>query len=163
MKSLLKTVALLLGSVVLAGARGGEPVPARLLGTWRVTRIVPTRNKTCWSPVQAQQMLGTTLVYRAHAMRWRGGEVPLQDVFLRQVTAAEFQKENGGAGDDAADFAQLGIRADAVTEVDLQHEDADITGSTTEVPGDTVLLAGPKRIIFSGCHVFFEAVRAGGS
>jgi len=45
-------------------------------------------------------------------------------------------------------------------EVDMQHEDADITGATTEVPGDSVLLAGPSRIIVSACGVFFEARRA---
>jgi len=43
----------------------------------------------------------------------------------------------------------------------MQHEDADITGATTEVPGDSVLLAGPSRIIVSACGVFFEARRAG--
>jgi hypothetical protein len=158
MKTFLQIGALGLSAMVLAGAIGGEPVPARLLGTWRVVRILPTGNKPCWDPLQARQLVGMTLVYRAHAMHWRGGEVPVQDAFLRTVTAQEFQKENGGEG-EFADFAQLGIHAAAVTEVDLQHEDADITGATTEVPGDTVLLAGPNRIVVSACHVFYEATR----
>ncbi len=91
-------------------------------------------------------------------MRWKGGEVALQGVVVREVTAEEFREENSGSG-GAAEFSQLGIRAAALTEVDLQHEDADITGATTEVPGDSVLLAGPDRIVVSACRVFFEARR----
>jgi hypothetical protein len=60
------------------------------------------------------------------------------------------------------DLAELGIRTEQVTEIDLQHEDADITGATTEVPGDTVVIAGPGRIVVSACGVFYEAVRAVG-
>ena len=58
------------------------------------------------------------------------------------------------------DLAELGIKAESVTEIDLQHEDADITGATTEVPGDTIVIAGPSRIIVSACGVYYEAVRA---
>jgi hypothetical protein len=47
-----------------------------------------------------------------------------------------------------------------IREVDLQHEDADVTGATTEVPGDTVVLAGPGRIIVSACGVYYEATRS---
>jgi hypothetical protein len=36
----------------------------------------------------------------------------------------------------------------------------DITGATTEVPGDSVLLAGPNRIVVSACGVYFEATRS---
>ena len=84
--------------------------------------------------------------------------MPLNDISIRTVTDDEFRKENSG-GDSPASFAQLGIRARSVLEVDLQHEDADITGATTEVPGDSVLLAGPNRIVVSACGVYFEATR----
>lgn len=87
-------------------------------------------------------------------MRWRGGQVPLEDINTRQVTDREFRKENAGA-----DFEQLGIHSPKVLEVDLQHEDADITGASTEVPGDSVLLVGPGRIVVSACGVYFEAMR----
>lgn len=136
----------------------GAPVPARLQGTWRITRVLPTRNVACWDEARARQLVGTTLVYRGRSMRWKGGEVSLQDAFTREVTAREFQQESSGS-DGGVDFGQLGVRASAVTEVDLQHEDADVTGATTEVPGDTVLLAGPNRIVVSACRVYYEATR----
>lgn len=138
-----------------------EPLPSGLTGSWRVTRILPTTNVTCWTTEQAKELIGSTLVYGENAMRWKQGEVPLQDIFTRNVTAAQFLKENGG-GENSASFAQLGIHSARVLEVDLQHEDADITGATTEVPGDSVLLASPNRIVVSACGVYFEATRAAG-
>jgi hypothetical protein len=137
-----------------------EPLPASLAGTWKITRVLPSTSAACWSASQAQPLLGSTLVYRDDSMRWRGGEVPLQDVLTRSVTAAEFRKENSTLG-TPPEFAELGIHAQRVTEVDLQHDDADITGATTEVPGDTVLIVAPNRIVVSACGVFFEATRSG--
>jgi hypothetical protein len=46
-----------------------------------------------------------------------------------------------------------------VTEVDIQHEDSDVLPASTAVPGDSVLLAGPNRIVVSACGVYFEATR----
>jgi hypothetical protein len=137
-----------------------EPLPASLVGTWKITRVLPSTSAACWSASQAQPLLGSTLVYRGDSMRWQGGEVPLQDVLTRSVTAAEFRKENSTLG-TPPEFAELGIHAQRVTEVDLQHDDADITGATTEVPGDTVLIVAPNRIVVSACGVFFEATRSG--
>jgi hypothetical protein len=136
-----------------------EPLPSRLAGRWKITRILPTKNTPCWDASQTRPLLGSTLEYHDDAMRWRGGEVPLQGVVTRSITAAEFRKENSSLG-NPPDFADLGIHTPRVTEVDLQHEDADITGATTEVPGDAVLIAGPNRIVVSACGVFFEATRA---
>jgi hypothetical protein len=136
-----------------------EPLPAGLAGTWKITRLLPTKGTTCWSASQAGSLLGSMLVYRDSAMRWRGGDVPLEGVITRSVTAEEFRKENSTLG-VPPDFSELGIRAARVTEVDLQHEDADITGSTTEVPGDSVLIVAPNRIVVSACGVYFEATRA---
>jgi hypothetical protein len=139
-----------------------EPLPSRLAGTWKITRMLPTKGGTCWDAFQATPLVGSTLVYRDDAMSWRGGDVPLQGVITRSVTAEEFRKENSNLG-DPPDFAELGIHASRVTEVDLQHEDADITGATTEVPGDAVLIVAPNRIVVSACGVFFEATRAAGA
>ena len=138
-----------------------EPLPARLQGTWRITRVLPTTNTACWDHTQAQPLVGSLLTYRADTLRWRGGAVPLDDITTRTVTDEQFRKENSGA-DAPATFAQIGIRTRAVMEVDLQHEDMDITGASTEVPGDSVLLAGPNRIVVSACGVYFEATRAAG-
>jgi len=147
--------------LMLAGmSLSAETLPAQLTGSWRITRILPTNNTACWSAEQAQPLVGSTLTYGGNAMRWRGGAVPLQGVVLRQVTGEQFHSENSGSA-GGADFSQLGIHSHQVLEVDLQHEDADITGATTEVPGDSILIAGPNRIIVSACGVFFEATRAG--
>ena len=147
--------------LVLAGAVSAEPLPSRLQGTWRITRVLPTTNNACWDKTQATPLVGSTLTYRDDSLRWRGGAVPLEDITTRLVTDSDFRKENGGS-ESPASFAQLGIHARVVLEVDLQHEDADITGATTEVPGDSVLLAGPNRIVVSACGVYFEATRTPG-
>ena len=143
-------------ATTMAATTSSEPLPSQLAGTWRITRVLPTKNTACWSDEQARPLIGSTLTYRTNAMRWRGGQVPLEDINTRQVTDREFRKENAGA-----DFEQLGIHSPKVLEVDLQHEDADITGASTEVPGDSVLLAGPGRIVVSACGVYFEAMRGG--
>ncbi len=154
-----RCVAALTATLLLATTLSAEPLPGRLQGTWRISRVLPTSNTACWGREQAQPLVGSTLTYQGNSLRWRGGAVPLNDITTRTVTAAQFSKENAGS-EGTASFAQLGIRANSVLEVDLQHEDMDITGATTEVPGDSVLLAGPNRIIVSACGVFFEASRS---
>lgn len=146
----------------LALATPAEPLPVYLAGAWRIARVLPTRNVGCWSAEQAKDLIGSTLTYSGASMRWHGGEVPLEGISTRQVTASQFLKENSGSG-GAADFAQLGIRSSRVLEVDLQHEDMDITGASTEVPGDSVLVVSPNRIVVSACGVFMEAVRTSAS
>ncbi len=137
-----------------------EQLPGSLRGTWRITRILPTTNSSCWTREQAQSLVGTTLTYSQNEMRWRGGVVPLQDVFTRELGAAEFRDENKGS-EQPATFAQLGVRAAALTEVDMQHEDAAVLPASTEVPGDSVLMVAPDRIVVSACGVYYEAARAG--
>ena len=148
-----------LGCVGLMAAMtlGAEPLPSQLAGTWKITRILPTHNVSCWSTEQAQTLLGTTLSYSNTSMKWRDGEVAVEEISVRTTTEAEFRKES--SLDEGTNFSQLGIRSTRVVEVDLQHEDADVTGGTTEIPGDTILIAGPNRIIVSACGVYFEALR----
>lgn len=158
-------LAAVVGCVSVALATSGisaEPLPPRLQGTWRITRVLPTTNVACWDKEHAAPLLGSTLTYREDVMRWQGGEVELTGIATRTVSSTEFSKENGGAGSGTtpASFTQLGIRSPKVLEVDFQHEDADITGSTTEVPGDSVLVVSPNRIVVSACGVYFEATRA---
>lgn len=138
-----------------------EPLPARLAGAWRITRLLPSGNsEACWSEQQAQPLVGTILVYSGSSLRWRGGAVPLEGIVTRTVTAEDFRRENATLG-TPPDWASLGIHAPSVLEVDLQHADADVTGATTEVPGDSVLLVAPGRIIVSACGRYFEAKKTG--
>jgi hypothetical protein len=135
-------------------------LPRSLAGTWRITRLLPTTNSTCWTRQQAEPLLGSTLTYSPSFMRWRGGKIEVTDISLREVTNNVFRQENDGP-ESPADFSQLGIRSRTVTEVDLQHEDAAVMPASTAVPGDSVLLVAPNRIVVSACGVYFEATRAG--
>lgn len=141
-------------------AVNAEQLPASLRGSWRIERILPTTNSGCWTRAEAESLLGSTLTYSQNEMRWRGGAVALDDIYTREVSGGEFSKENGGPV-QPANFGQLGIGADAVIEVDMQHEDAAVLPASTEVPGDSVLLVAPNRIVVSACGVYFEATRAG--
>ena len=129
-------------------------MPRDVTGSWRISRILPTHNAACWGNEQARPLLGTTLRYRPGAMHWKGGDVAIAEALSRTLTGSSYLNEY------KVSLAELGIHATSATEIDLQHEDADITGATTEVPGDTVLLAGPNRIIVSACGVYFEALRS---
>ena len=94
-------------------------------------------------------------------MRWHGGEVPLTGIVTRTVTADTFTQETGHAPSARpSPSSELNITSPRVLEVDMQHEDADVTGSTTEVPGDSVLLVGRNTIVISACGTYFEATRA---
>ena len=154
-----------IGVMVMAGlaaaASAQERLPQQVAGTWKITRVLPVRSgAACWSEKEAQPLVGSLLEYSQHTMRWQGGSVPLHGITTRAVSSADLAEEAPAAGGRAAlTLADLGIQARGVTEVNLQHEDADITGSTTEVPGDSVLVAGPGRIIVSACGVYFEARR----
>jgi hypothetical protein len=145
----------LLGLSLLAAGHAAAQIPSALLGTWRVDRILSAPATACWDADRARTLLGTTLTYEPSKMIWQGGDVPLQGILAisRTLNAPRYAHEY------TVGFDALGIHAPAIREIDLQHEDADITGSTTEVPGDTVVLAAPGRIIVSACGVFYEASR----
>jgi len=138
---------------VAVGSVHAQAVPPSLLGKWRVVKIIPTHNDQCWDEARAKTMLGSILTYQPHAMVWSGGSVDIAEALSRTQTRRSFQDEY------QVSFDELGIKAASVTEIDLQHEDADVTGATTEIPGDTILLAGPGRILVSACRVYYEAVR----
>ena len=137
-----------------------EQLPASLRGMWRIARVLPTTNSGCWTRAEGESLVGSTLTYAQTWMRWRGGVVRLDDIYTRNVSAAEFRKENGGLK-RAASFAQLGVSAAALTEVDMQHEDAAVLPASTEIPGDSVLMVAPDRIVVSACGVYYEATRVG--
>jgi hypothetical protein len=139
-------------------AAGADPsMPSSIAGKWRIVKILPTHNPQCWDEDRAKSLLGTTLTYQSGAMAWQGGPEPI----LEPVSAALSRTLSRQKVQDEykVDLPELGINAASVVEIDLQHEDADITGATTEVPGDTIILAGPGRIVVSACGVFYSAVR----
>lgn len=154
----LKTVATLALGVV-ATTSLAEPLPKELAGSWRITRLLPTSNSACWSVGKAMPLIGSTLTYSDHKMTWKGGDIALNGIATRMIDNNELLAEAGsGSG---VSFSQLEIKKSTVLEVNFQHEDADITGASTEVPGDSVLMAGPNRIVASACGIYFEAMRLG--
>lgn len=144
MRLLLAALIALPSFAMTAGAQ--ERLPQQVAGTWRIVRILPVHTNACWSEKDAQPLIGSLLKYSPTAMRWRGGVIPLTGITTRSVTSDDLAHETPGGDTPSLKLADLGIHADGVTEVNLQHEDADITGSTTEVPGDSVLIAGPSTL-----------------
>lgn len=156
-RSLIASCALLgVGAISLAAQGGVEEI----YGTWRIQRVLPTPHVGCWDVKRGETLVGTTLSYAPHRMRWHGGWFPVTEILSREVTAEEFRRENSADG-STLKLSDVGVRRDSVTEFDLQHDDADITGATTEVPGDTILVTGRNTIVVSACGVYFEAVRVG--
>ena len=156
-----RALLLLLGMWVALppGALAQDSLPLAVAGTWRIVRVLPVRSgSACWTEEQAKPLVGSLLTYSASALRWRGGVVPLTGVTTRLVGTAELAQEES-RGDRALTLADLGFHERQVREVNLQHEDADVTGATTEVPGDSVLMAGPGRLVLSACGVYLEARR----
>ena len=150
------------GLAMTAGmVRGQERLPQQVAGTWRITRVLPARSgAACWTEKEAQPLVGSLLDYTQHSMRWQGGTVALHGVTTRAVSSADLAEEApAGEGRAALTLTDLGIQAKGVTEVNLQHDDMDITGATTEVPGDSILVAGPGRLVVSACGVYLEARR----
>ncbi len=146
---------LLLCLLAMASAASAQ-VPTTLLGTWRIARILPiTTNVACWDQDQANTLLGTRLTFAAHTLAWRGGTVPLVGLqaVSRILTPDQLLQEY------RLYPKQLGLPAGSIREINLQHEDADITGATTEVPGDTVFVSSSTRIVVSACNVYYEAIR----
>jgi hypothetical protein len=140
-----------------AGVTAQEAMPAQMVGSWKIVRALPTKNPGCWDG--AKSLVGTTLTYRPREMRWSGGVVPLTGVVTRSLNDETFQQESQSAFGTPLSLAELKITSPKVMEVDLQHEDADVTGVTTEVPGDSVLLVGRNTIVVSACGTYFEATR----
>ena len=143
-------------------AAAQERLPVSVAGTWKIVRVLPVRSASaCWGEKDVAPLVGSTLEYSQRAMRWQGGTVPLTGVTTRTVSSADLAEGKGDEGKVSLTLTDLGFLSPHVTEVNLQHEDADITGATTEVPGDSVLVAGPGRIVVSACGVYLEARRVG--
>ncbi|MGB7135508.1 MAG: hypothetical protein WBD46_09495 [Acidobacteriaceae bacterium] len=144
-----------------AAAPVSHEIPAALRGEWVITRLIPTTTLSCWDDRDAKKLLRTTIHYGTDSFQWKDHGVPNTGVTMRSMTAFQFRAgySGGGAADSEIDFAQLGIRAPSATIVTLSHPDANITGATTEIPGDWVLLKDKDTIVVSVCNLYFEAHR----
>jgi hypothetical protein len=138
-----------------------EPIPNILWGKWTIKRILPTTSISCWDDKQARVLIGTELEYASDFFRWKTTITKNPQVETRTIMAEEFHNENSGRGrlSSHVTFAQIGIKEPKVVQIEIKHNPAEITGGTTEIPGDLVVVKNPNTIVLSACGVFFEATR----
>ena len=145
----------------LVASATAQEIPVQLRGKWVVERELPTSTISCWGEKEAKGLIGTRIEYTAYSFRWKNMVTTHPAVQIAVVSAERFHEENSGGGviDSRVYFRQLGIKAPQATQIKLGHEPANLTGATTEIPGDDVLIKGPNAIVFSVCNVYFEAYR----
>src|SRR5579862_2111694 len=148
---------ILFGSVFSAA----QSIPKDLWGKWKIVRIIRTRTISCWGESDAKQILGTEIEYSEKSFRWKHSMTTDPLVEDRVVTADQFRDENSSPSTNGsqADFQQLGIRANHVREISIDHEPGNITHATVEIPGDSLLVKDPNTIVFSVCNIYLEAKR----
>ncbi len=136
-------------------------VPPQLWGKWTITKILPTSTISCWSEKDAKAVLGTTIEYAEDRFAWQDHVTYNPHTTTSAVTSQQFAEDNSGgsAGGSSVSFQQLGIMAPRTREITIGHSDATITGATTEIPGDTVLVVDANHIVFSLCNMYFLAVK----
>lgn len=136
-------------------------IPHELIGHWTVLRTLPTKTISCWGEAEAKAVIGTEIIYTADSLKWKDAVAKNPKVTKNVISARDFALNNsgGGANDSNVSFKQLGITSARATQLTIEHADADVTGGTTEIPGDVVLLRDTSHIIFSICNLYFLAER----
>jgi hypothetical protein len=142
-----------------------QTMPKEIFGKWIVIRVIPTTTISCWDNAQAKTLLRTEIEYSPEVFRWKNVVTKRPVAKTTVVTAQQFHDQRSGQGHDSSQitFGELGIKANKVTEIAIQHPPANITGATVEIPGDVVLVKDADTLIFAVCSVYFEARRAASS
>jgi len=162
MKSVrLQMLRLALSTLLLAAGCAAQSIPKEIWGKWIIRRELPTTTISCWGEADARKIIGTQIEYSDKIFLWNGIATNNPRAEARIVTADQFRKENSSPSSNGSQvsFHQLGIVAKQATEISIQHEPANITGATVEIPGDSVLVKDSNTIIFSVCNIYFEAKR----
>jgi hypothetical protein len=148
--------------IFLAGSMlAAQNIPQELIGKWVIQRELPTRTISCWGEREAKAIIGTKIEYTVDSLRWKHVVVKDPRVTVAVVSAEQFQRDNSSPSVNGSQvsFRQLGIDAPEMKQVSINHPPAEITGATTEIPGDDVFLKNRNAIVFSICNVYFEAKR----
>jgi hypothetical protein len=155
----MRALSLLSPLLLITGVLHSQEIPRQLWGTWRITRVLPARTISCWGANDAKLVMGTEIHYSAHVFRWKSKYVIEPKVDAKVFTAQQFEDtySSPSVNGSQVSFAQLGILAGQVEEIDIEHPGAKISPATTEIPGDSVLLKNRNTIIFSVCNLYFEA------
>ena len=148
-------------SDAVAQTRAESVVPSELWGKWTIVREINTRTISCWGEKQARQTIGTAITYSPNGLIWKNLRTRAQGAKVRLITARQFHDENSGGSTNGSqiDFQQLGIKGPVAKQITIHHPDQSITGTTSEFPGDEVLVRAPDSIVFSLCNLYFEAIR----
>ena len=156
-----RIVYLLIVFLQLVKTAPAQTIPAELWGTWVVRREVPTSTISCWGEKEANRLIGTEIEYSPRLFRWHKVVTKNPTAARTSLTAQQFHDEHSGgsASSSQVTFLQLGIKEEKAVQIVIQHPAANITGATSEIPGDTVLVKDQDTIIFSVCSVYFEAKR----
>jgi hypothetical protein len=151
----------LLFLLMISGSARSQAVPKQIWGKWRIVREIPTRTISCWGESDAKKIIGTQLEYSDKMFRWKQITVSNPSSREKTVTVGQFHDENSSPSSNGSqvDFRQLGIAAKEAKEISIDHEPANITGATIEIPGDEVLVKDENTIVFSVCNLYFEAKR----
>ena len=147
--------------LVLGTTAVAQGMPNQILGKWRIVREVPTSAISCWGATEAKAILQTEIEYTSDTFRWRNVVTKDPRVEVAALTAQQFHDENSGGSVNSSQvsFRQLGIKTRKVVQIAILHPPAEITGATTEIPGDTILVKDKNTILFSVCNLYFEAKR----
>jgi uncharacterized protein YecT (DUF1311 family) len=142
-----------------ASPSAATAIPAQLVGKWTVVKTLPAKTISCWGDSEAKSLIGATITYTADSFQWKDTLSKNPKVTSTTVSARDFEANNsgGGANDSNVSFKQLGIPGGRATQITLEHADAHLTGGTTEIPGDVVLIRDPTHIVFSVCNLYFLA------
>jgi hypothetical protein len=138
-----------------------QSIPKEIWGTWTIQRELSTRTISCWGEEDAKKIIGTQIEYSDKTFRWDKVRTSSPKTETKVITADQFRTENSSPSSNGSpvDFHQLGIAAKETMEISIDHEPANISSATTEIPGDEVLIKGENTIVFSVCNLYFEAKR----
>jgi hypothetical protein len=158
MKRLSNLIVTVLGCMTAVSA---QTIPKEVWGRWTVRRELPATTISCWGEAEARKLIGTELEYSADLFRWQDLVTKRPVAERRIVSAEQFHAENSGMGTSSSQvtFAQLGIHGKQVTSVSIQHPEGNVSATTTEIPGDNILIRDRDTLVFSVCNVYFEARR----
>src|SRR5262249_22680949 len=135
MKKLLYLILIFAG---LAIACPAQTIPQELWGKWKITRGIPTGAIGCWGKAEAKKLIGTQIEYSNDVFRWKDVVTKNPKAEVKSVSAAQFQQDNSSPSSNGSQvsFQQLGIKAGTAKQIIIQHDDANVTGATAEIPGD---------------------------
>jgi hypothetical protein len=151
-------LALALYNVMIAQA---QSIPKEIWGTWIIQRELSTKTISCWGEEDAKKIIGTQIEYSEKIFRWDKLTTSSPRTKIKIVTADQFSTENSSPSSNGSqvDFHQLGLVARKAMEISIDHEPANISGATVEIPGDELLVKDANTIVFSVCNLYFEAKR----